>query len=340
MITNLRSWLASTLDRWWYRRASPLPLLLPLGWIFAGLSSARRGLYGLGAFRSVRVDARIVVVGTIVAGGSGKTPLVAWLARRLSESDVRVGIVSRGYGAADRPARVVGSDSNWVQVGDEALWLARATGVPVAVGRDRVAAARLLMERYRPELILSDDGLQHYRLARDAEIVTLDAARRLGNGALIPAGPLREPLWRVARVDAVVLKGDSSARIPAGVPAFRMTWRLGDAFPVTGGTARALADFRGRVVHALAGIANPEGFFRALERRGLTLVRHPLADHADGLRELDAVPPAEPILMTDKDAVKYEERRDNLWRVPLEVAFSESDATQLVALVRGLETRR
>lgn len=331
----IRSSLAARLERWWYLRRSPPVLLLPLSRLFASVATLRRKLYAVGLFRTTRLPARVVVVGNIVAGGSGKTPLVAWLARRISGTGVSVAIVVGGYRGASRSARLVTAGSDPWTNGDEAVWLARTTGVPVGAGRDRVAAARLLLNRFHPELILADDGLQHYRLGRDAEVAAVDAARGFGNGAPLPAGPLREPPGRLARVDAVVLKGGGSPQIPRGARVFRMNWRLGDPVPLGGGPARPLAAFRGRRIHALAGIADPEGFFQALEGAGLDLVRHPLADHADVRAALAEIPVDEPVLMTEKDAVKLSATDRDAWRVPLEVAFSDADARALLALVSG-----
>lgn len=332
--TNFSGWV----ERGWYdgrtRRS-----LLPFAALFAAAVRLRRAAYRSGLLRRIRVPARLVVVGNVVAGGSGKTPLVAWLAQRLAAGGVVVGIVTRGYGGNSRPPCLVAVDSDVSTCGDEALWLARATGVPVIAGRDRAAAARRLIELRRPQVILADDGLQHYRLARDMEIATVDAARGFGNGALLPAGPLREPLARLAEVAAIVLKGEGEARLPAGVPVFRMNWRLGDAVPLGGGERRPLAEFRGRPVRAVAAIADPEGFFHALERAGLEIRRSPLPDHAPAAALLAEFERGETVLMTEKDAVKVDATPPDAWQVPLEVAFSDADAAALLALVRGNSSR-
>jgi len=295
----------------------------------------RRRAYRSGLFKTEAVSARVVVVGNITVGGSGKTPLVAWLARELSQTGLAVGIVTRGYGGRGKAVEAVNVDSSAAVVGDEALLLARTSGVAVVAGRDRLAAARRLMERARPDIILSDDGLQHYRLHRDVEIAAVDARRGFGNGALLPAGPLREPRTRLERVSAIVTKGHGELSLPAGVPIFGVSSRLDQAVPLNGGEAVALEHFQGERVVALAAISDPEGFFTALEAAGLVLERHPLPDHAPVADELAALDTARPILITDKDAVKLDAPPANAWRVPLAIAFSDTDAARLLALVRG-----
>ncbi|MGH8273330.1 MAG: tetraacyldisaccharide 4'-kinase [Gammaproteobacteria bacterium] len=334
-MTYLRTSLAEYFRAHWYAPRVPW-YLLPLAVLFGAAAALRRGLYVRGLLQVTRVEARVVVVGNITVGGSGKTPLVAWLAGRLAGEGVRVGIVTRGYGGENRRPRILDTDS--VDAGDEALWLARETDVPVAVGRDRPAAARLLIAAHHPDIILSDDGLQHYRLARDVEIVAVDGGRGFGNGALLPAGPLREPPARLASADAVVVKGEGAPPLPSDVPALRMRYTLADAVPLVGGAAVPLAEFRGRKVAALAAIADPESFFHALEAAGLSVERHPLPDHADRVKiaeALAAIGNEHSILMTDKDAAKLAVPSANTWRVPLTLALPEADAARLITLVRG-----
>ncbi|MGH8270859.1 MAG: tetraacyldisaccharide 4'-kinase [Gammaproteobacteria bacterium] len=318
----------------WYAPRAPW-FLLPFAWLFGGVAALRRALYACGLLRSTRVAARVVIVGNITVGGSGKTPLVAWLAKELRAQGVAVGIVTRGYGGKQRAPRLLDADAAGGGFGDEAVWLAREAGVPVAVGRDRVAAARLLIEAHRPAIVLADDGLQHYHLARDVEIVAVDAARGFGNGALLPAGPLREAPARIGRADAIVVKGAGDPPLPTGPAVFHMRYALAAAVPLAGGPARALADFRGEPLRALAAIADPEGFFSALEAAGLMIERHSLPDHAPVAAAVAELGTDRPLLMTDKDAVKLTAPPAHAWRVPLAVAFTEADAAALVALVRG-----
>ncbi|MGH8162328.1 MAG: tetraacyldisaccharide 4'-kinase [Gammaproteobacteria bacterium] len=330
-----RERLTAYLQARWYSPSPPW-YLLPPAWLFGAVAALRRALYAHGILRSVRVAARVVIVGNITVGGSGKTPLVAWLARNLVAEGIAVGIVTRGYRGENHVPHLL--DANATDEGDEARWLARAAGVPVAVGCDRAAAAQLLFETAHPDLILSDDGLQHYRLGRDVEIIAVDGARGFGNGALLPAGPLREPTERIRFANAVVLKGEGCPPLPSNIPVLRMRYSLVDAIPLAGGATVKLTDFRGRPIAALAGIADPESFFRALEAAGLMLERHLLPDHAgrDSLAAtLVALGGERPILMTDKDAAKLPAPPANAFRVPLALALTGADAARLLALVRG-----
>jgi len=290
----------------WKKRGLPACLLLPLGGIFHFLVAVRRMAYRCGWWRSERLAVPVVVIGNITVGGSGKTPLTLWLAQRLQQSGRRPGIVSRGYGGRDSGAtiREVNADSAAQEVGDEPVLLKRRSGLPVFVGGDRVAAARALLAAY-PEcdLLLCDDGLQHYRLARDVEIAVIDD-RGLLNSWPLPAGPLREPAARLGSVDALVLNGDAAVP-PSRKPAFRMRlagstfYRLDD--PRQTCEAAALAGLR---LAALAGIGVPERFFEHLEKLGLKFSRHVFPDHHRFAREDLSLIDADVLLMTEKDAVK------------------------------------
>ncbi len=293
----------------WQQRGPLAVLLLPLAVLFAMLAAVRRLAYRLGWLKSERLPAPVVVVGNIIVGGSGKTPLTLWLAEQLRQDGWKPGIVSRGYAAsADRKqVREVLAASAAAEVGDEPLLLKRRSGLPVFVGRDRVAAGRALLAAYPDcDVILSDDGLQHYRLARDVEIALIDG-RGLMNGWLLPAGPLREPPRRLARVAALVLNGDET-RVPSaagGVPAFRMRLagaefqRLDDPE-----TRCAPADLVGMKLAAVAGIAVPQRFFAHLEGLGLTFSRHAFPDHHRFSDADLAAIEADALIMTEKDAVK------------------------------------
>ncbi|MBI2307867.1 MAG: tetraacyldisaccharide 4'-kinase [Rhodocyclales bacterium] len=300
--------LAESLPRLWYRRGFAFQLLplLPLSWLFGVLSGLRRFAYRHGWLAAERLPVPVLVVGNLVAGGAGKTPLTLWLLEALRARGRRPGIVSRGYGAAADTPRLVAPDDSPALVGDEPLLLARRSGAPVAVCRNRVAAARALLAAH-PEcdLIVADDGLQHYRLVRDVELVLFDG-RGAGNGRLLPAGPLREPLARLRHADAVVWNGSPSLALPAGAPpAFAMRLE-GVAFHALADPARrcAAADLADRKLHALAGIGDPSRFFRQLEALGLSFVAHPFPDHhAYAAADLDFGADAV-LLMTEKDAVK------------------------------------
>ena len=221
------SGIARRLPGWWYRRHFSFVLLplLPLSWLFRLLAGFRRGLYRFGVLRSYALPVPVIVIGNLTVGGSGKTPLVLWLAERLGEQGWRPGIISRGYAGTAEGVHAVTADSACAVVGDEPLLLARRSALPVFVGRDRVAAGRALLDRH-PEcnVVISDDGLQHYRLQRAVEIAVFDA-RGAGNGRLLPAGPLREPLHRLSEVTAVVWNAAPEAQTrcaPVNLPEFTM----------------------------------------------------------------------------------------------------------------------
>jgi tetraacyldisaccharide 4'-kinase len=295
--------LAGCLQRLWFeqRRLSPaLWPLLPLAGVFSLAAALKRR-----NARPERLPVPVVVVGNITVGGAGKTPLTLWLAGELAQRGWRPGIVSRGHGGAAGGPRPVAADSSPAEVGDEPVLLARRSGVPVWVGQRRAAAGRALLAAHpEVDVLLCDDGLQHYGLARDVELAVFDG-RGAGNGRQLPAGPLREPLTRLAAVDAIICNGLPDDRLPPGVPCFDMClqpgrlYRLDDARQTC--DAAALA---GRRLHALAGIGDPRRFFRTLESLGLRATPHPFPDHhsyvaADLAFAADGV-----LLMTEKDAVK------------------------------------
>jgi tetraacyldisaccharide 4'-kinase len=303
------------LEKHWQRVTAITLLLLPLSMVFAGLSALRRAAYRFGMLQSRRLPVPVVIVGNISVGGTGKTPVVLWLAQALQRRGLTPGIVSRGYGGRARLMEVTGN-SDPAQAGDEPVLLASRAACPLVVGRDRVAAAKRLLEKHPSvDVILSDDGLQHYRLARDVEIAVIDSRRAFGNGCLLPAGPLRETQARLHKVDAIVTNGPMA--VPAAAPAFSMTLegsqlhRLRDT-----SLARALDSFAGEAVHAVAGIGNPQRFFLRLQEAGLTVRPHAFADHhafsADDLAFL-------PVIMTEKDAIKCRSfARDNWWMLPVD----------------------
>ena len=317
-----------------------MSLLQPLAWLYGSVVSARRKAYQRGWVRSYGVGRPVIVVGNLTVGGTGKTPLTIWLANRLRQHGLEVGLVSRGYGREQGGMRAVTADSPWRQVGDEPLLLHRGTGCMTFVASDRVAAARALAER-GAQVILADDGLQHLRMKRDCEILVVDGARGLGNGRVLPAGPLRESPSRVRAADALVLNGGVEGGPIRGIPedlaaaGLRMRPVAAEARQVAGAAQpQPLEAFRGRPVHAVAGIGNPQRFFADLRGRGLEVIEHPFPDH-------HALSPADldfgdglAVLMTEKDAVKCREAAGpRLWYVPVEAAFSEADSRRLLELV-------
>ena len=330
-------------DAWYAPRLSVLTAsLVPAALAFGAVASARRTLYGAGVLRAERLPVPVVVVGNVTVGGSGKTPLVAALTRELSLRGWHPGIVSRGHGRAESgaPPRVVAPDDDAAAVGDEPLLLAR-TGVPVAVGRDRVAAARALLAAHPDcDVIVADDGLQHYRLARDAELVVVDAARGLGNGWRLPAGPLREPATRLDEVDAIVALVTAGAPAPSIVPnAWRMTLE-GDTFVRVADRSQSqpASAFAGPGVHAVAGIGNPERFFAQLRSLGIAATGHPFSDHHRFVPDDLALPGARAVLMTEKDAVKCESFADERsWFLPVRAHIDPALVSRVEEVVRGSE---
>ena len=302
---------AQRLTGLWYRpRLAPaLYPWWPLSCVFALLVALRRALYRRALLRSYRLPVPVIVVGNLTVGGSGKTPLVLWLAQHLCEAGWRPGIISRGYGGAASEAGAalaVTASSDPAQVGDEPVLLAWRSGVPVFVGRDRVAVARaLLAAQPQCDVIISDDGLQHYRLQRAVELAVFDA-RGAGNARLLPAGPLREPLRRLAAVDALVWNCAAVPRDVAPATAqFAMRLYGEDFYSLRDAQRRCGAhDLRGKRLYALAGIGDPARFFAQLAALGLEFAAHPFPDHhrysaADLAFADDGV-----LLMTEKDAVK------------------------------------
>lgn len=315
---------ASWVEQIWYRGHPAYRLLLPLSLLFAALSGLRRLLYRWRILRSQRLPVPVIVVGNISVGGVGKTPVVIDLVRRLREAGWSPGVVSRGYGGTVRRPTPVGEQSDPAEVGDEPVMIATATGCPVAVAPERVAAARLLLTQ-GVNIIVADDGLQHYALQRDYEIVVVDGQRRHGNGQLLPAGPLRERAWRLDGVDLVVVNGTE-----ARAGEYALVASMGPAEHLLSGRQQALQDFSR--VHAVAGIGEPEKFFRALEQQGLDVVRHGFADHHRFVMKDLNWPGNEPVLMTWKDAVKCRSFRDpRFWAVHFSAALPESAWQQIRA---------
>lgn len=277
----------------------------------------------------------MIVVGNLTVGGSGKTPLVIRLIELLQEIGHRPGIISRGYkGQAKDWPRSVSPCSDPGEVGDEPVLLARRCGCPVMVGPDRIAATQALLKTHHCDIIVSDDGLQHYRLNRDLEIAVIDGNRRLGNGFCLPAGPLREPRWRLRSVDFVVGNGTAQKgeylMILEGERAINL---------VDPSVTCSLAGFRGALIHAIAGIGDPSRFFRYLQERGIRTVEHPFPDHhpfvASDLEFGDDLP----VLMTEKDAVKCRKlASDSCWYVPVRAQLDTDLERQFLARVSGGES--
>lgn len=287
--------------------------LAPLGWLYCAVAQSRRWAYQWGWLTSYPAPVPVIVVGNLTVGGTGKTPFVLWLVEHLHARGHRPGIALRGYRGqrvdlaqddedsptpTQRPRRVL-ADSDPRRVGDEAVLLAQRASCPVMVGSDRVAVATALATGHGCDLVVTDDGLQHYRLQRDLEILVVDAARRFGNRRCLPAGPLREPLGRQRRVDLIIANGAGA------LDAFRMQMEPGDAVSLCEpGCHCPLSAFAGESLTAVAGIGNPQRFFAMLRGLGLAIAARPYPDHHGfSVADLESWP-AGPVLMTEKDAVK------------------------------------
>lgn len=312
----------------WHTRTPLVWLLLPLSALYCAVVSGRRWAYRVGIRKIRRLDVPVIVVGNLTVGGTGKTPLVTWLAQFLRQHGYRPGLIARGYGGkASQWPQAVTAESDPALVGDEPVLLARATGCPMRVAPDRVAAARALLAEHDCNVILSDDGLQHYALGRDIEIAVIDGERRFGNGHCLPAGPLREPASRLKDVDLIVANGAAQAG------EFAMQVHAGEAINLVSGERRALESFRGQPVHAVAGIGHPARFFTALQDAGLTVEPHAFPDH-HAFRPEDLAFDDGAVLMTEKDAVKC--RRfalPYLWAVATRVELGEAFGARVLALL-------
>jgi tetraacyldisaccharide 4'-kinase len=321
---SVQSWL----NRIWYERAAPPWWLMPLSLAYGAVSGSRRYV-STHLRRATRLSRPVIIVGNLSVGGTGKTPLVCWLVARLGERGFKPGVVTRGYGGSSTTVRLIEPSDDPRVVGDEPILLARRTAVPVAVGRNRPAAAQLLVGA-GCDVIVSDDGLQHYALARDCEVVVIDGDRRFGNGWLLPAGPLRETRSRLAVADAVVVNGGRA--LLEGALSMRL--EAESAVGVSCGRVTPLQAFAGTAVHAIAGIGNPERFFNMLRAHGIEVIGHPLADHARMRSQDITFADDRPVLMTEKDAVKCKGIADERhWYVPVSAYFDAGESTTLLGIV-------
>lgn len=308
------------LDQYWYSHNLISRLLLPLSWLFALLVTLRRWAYRSGLMGVYHLRVPVIVVGNISVGGTGKTPLVAWLANWLIGQGWKPGIISRGYGGKARQwPQQARPDSDPQVVGDEAVLLARHSRCPMAVGPDRVETARSLLDYSDCDILISDDGLQHYALGRDIEIVVVDGQRRFGNRHLLPAGPLREGIGRLHQADLVVANGR------AGRHEFQMQLQ-GDNLVSLADERKTLplASLAGHTVHAVAGIGNPQRFFKQLVAAGLNVYEHGFPDHHDFTPEDIDFGDQLPVIMTEKDAVKCQRfGRSGYWYLPVQAEVDE-----------------
>lgn len=323
--------MSEWLSRIWYQGGFQRWLLFPLSVIYQLVISLRHLAYQRAWFKSYKLDKPVIVVGNISVGGTGKTPFVIWLAELLISNGYKPGIVSRGYGAqaASYPQHVT-ANSAAEQVGDEPLMMASRLNCPIVVDPNRVRGAETLIHDYQCDVIISDDGLQHYRLQRDIEIAIVDGERRFGNGLCLPAGPLREPVSRLKSVDFTVFNGDDAAH-------FSMSLTQSAAVNLADPQQqRALSSFQGSEIHAVAGIGNPWRFFEQLQQQQIPIIAHAFEDHHQFEAKDLQFPFHQAILMTEKDAVKCRGFASELmWYVPVNAEISGDLDTQLLQKLRN-----
>ncbi|MBC3952272.1 tetraacyldisaccharide 4'-kinase [Pseudomonas folii] len=307
----------------WYKGHPALTLLRPLESLYRRVVQGKRERFLAGQGEIYKASVPVVVVGNITIGGTGKTPLILWMIEHCHRRGLRVGVVSRGYGAKppSLPWRVTAEQSA-AQAGDEPLLIVQRSGVPLMIDPDRSRAVQALLGSEPLDLILSDDGLQHYRLARDLELVLIDAARGLGNRRCLPAGPLREPVERLKSVDALLYNGASADRDNG----YAFQLQPSALVNLRSGERQALDFFpAGQAIHAVAGIGNPQRFFNTLEGLHWRPVTHAFADHAVFSAQALTFSPALPVVMTEKDAVKCRPfAADDWWYLAVDAVPSDA----------------
>jgi len=328
-VFDFRRLLARKLEQAWYERGILTQLLRPLSWVFLAIVNLRRFLYRHGIKKSVKLPVPVIVVGNISVGGTGKTPLVIWIANYLKQAGRKPGVVSRGYGGRARSwPQQVRPDADPVIVGDEAVVISRRTGCPMAVGPDRVADGQALLQYAGVDVIISDDGLQHYALERTVEIAVIDGIRRFGNGFCLPAGPLRELRTRLDEVDCRVTNGVAAQ---GEVP---MRYKAERAINLVTQEVRTLDDFKNQTVNAIAGIGNPDRFFNFIRAGGFRINTRAFPDHHTFSPDEIDFPDDEALFMTEKDAVKCQRfARENWWYIPVDAVLPDSFGVELLKLL-------
>ncbi len=317
----------------WYGKHPLSIVLIPFGWCYKLLIILRHFLYKNGILPTQRLSIPVIVVGNIVAGGTGKTPLVVWLSAYLKKKGYKPGIVSRGYGSKVKKwPQQVRVDSNPELVGDEPVLLARRTNCPVAIAPNRYLAAKALIDHKQVDIIVCDDGLQHYALERDIEISVIDGIRRHGNGRCLPAGPLREPVSRLKNVDMIVCNHNATR------------WEFDMKYVpqqlrsiIDANKCCDIKQFRNQLIHAIAGIGNPENFFSYLRRQGIRTIEHEFPDHYQLKTKDIFFDDNFPVVMTEKDAVKCIKFASNEhWFLPINIKMTSAFEHRLTILLEGV----
>lgn len=320
-------------EKIWYTRNFISTFLLPMSWLFRGVVVCRRAYYRIRNSSVNAPNSYTIVVGNISVGGTGKTPFVIWLAKKIKSKNLSVGIVTRGYKRESKDEIIeVQADSSPLNVGDEAFILAQKAACPVVVSANRKKAVELLESKYNVDVVLSDDGLQHYNMPRNYEIVVVDGDRGFGNGRCLPAGPLREPISRINSCDLVVNNGvDDSIK-----SYFEIIYA--DVVSLCSDTIRKpIMNLKDFTVHAVAGIGNPDRFFKMLRSVGLNIIEHRFPDHyvykESDLKFSDNYP----VIMTEKDAVKCKNfTTSDSWYLPISISANKNLEQQINTLIEGI----
>lgn len=317
-----------TRSGWWLWRINPLAILLwPVSLVFCALVRLRRKLYQLEVLKSSALSVPVFIVGNISVGGNGKTPIVVSLVRMLIQKGYRPGILTRGYKSdLGNEFQILEQGQTNARVGDEANMLSEICACPIAIGADRVSSGqRLLQQHPELDLVICDDGLQHYALQRNAEII-VNRRQSLGNGWCLPAGPLREPAGRLKTCDLLIDRDGADVQ-----QKFLDCWNL-----LNPEQTRSLTSFQGQKLYALAGIGFPELFFQQLQQQGLDIIANAFSDHFCFTQQDIQAFADKPLLVTHKDAVKLRPfASDNIWVVPLELTLSDELQYQLLNLVES-----
>jgi tetraacyldisaccharide 4'-kinase len=328
-------------SRYWYRASwHPINIiLLPFSWLFQIISNLRKKCYQIGLFKIQKTTKPVIVVGNITVGGTGKTPFVIWLAERLRSLGYHPGIISRGVGGKrQKTPCVIDEYSKASDVGDEALLLAKKSGCPVVIGINRPNVLKKLLQDHECDIVISDDGLQHYRLGRDIEIALVDATRQFGNQQLLPAGPLREKISRLHEIDFVVVNGASSCHI-SGIDTFQMRLEPIEFVSVKNEANRLPLDaFLEKKIHAVSGIGHPQQFFLMLQSMKLNIISHAFPDHYLYSRNDFDFAESDFIIMTEKDAVKCLSFADErFWYLKVNVHVSEMLEISLLKKLQAIK---
>lgn len=314
----------------WYRKSFISWPFIPLSFLFFWIIKIRQALYKKGILKTHIYPLPVIVVGNITVGGTGKTPLVIHIVELLKAQQLKPGIISRGYKGAYQDVMEVFDTSDPHIVGDEPLLMAKRLKCPMVISRKRIKAIEHLLEKYDVDVVISDDGLQHYALGRQIEIAVIDGLRKFGNGYLLPAGPLREPVERLKTVNCIVNNGGSP-----DINEYSMRYQFGNIYNLSNSNILPLSAFKSKRVHAIAGIGNPARFFNALMAEGLQVIEHSFPDHhVFDEKEINFQDDL-PVVMTEKDAVKCRNiANSNHWALPIDIAIDSQFDEKILTLIR------